>query len=130
MTTSTKETKQAVRERSNLHMDVPYFQVPNAIFDTENDLTPIQKLVWVYLCRRGNHGDIPFPSYNRIAKDCNVGRRTAMRAVQGLVGKNWLEKTTRHDPDDGGRQVTNTYHIVTPQCHQCHPRKNPLERTP
>jgi len=113
MTTTVEAKKaRATRELKKLHMEVPYFQVSNAIFDTENDLTPIQKLVWVYLCRRGNHGDIPFPSYKRIAKDCNLGRRTAINAVQVLVEKNWLEKTTRHEP--GSDYRTNEY-LVNPR---------------
>lgn len=133
------------RERNELRMDVKFFQVPNAIFDMENDLTPVQKLVWVYICRRGNQGTTAFPSYRRIAKDCNVGRRTAMRAVQVLVEKKWLEKTTRHH----GEYSTNIYHVkirggvtesppsatsVTPLVSPVSPkeeplRKNPIERT-
>jgi len=88
-------------------MEVKFFQVPNAIFDMENDLTPVQKLVWVYICRRGNQGTTAFPSYRRIAQDCNVGRRTAMRAVQVPVEKKWLEKTTRHH----GEYSTNIYQV-------------------
>jgi hypothetical protein len=95
-----------------LEMNIDFFQVPNEIFDKPNGLTSIQKLVYIYLCRKGNQGSVPFPSYQTIADGCGIGRRTAIEAVKILVERDWLGKTTRVEPGSGF--TSNTYKIKNP----------------
>jgi hypothetical protein len=52
--------------KQKIKMEVPYFQVPNAIFEMDN-LNLYEKSVYIYLCRCGNHGAQAFPSYQTIA---------------------------------------------------------------
>jgi DNA-binding Lrp family transcriptional regulator len=65
-----------------------YFQTPNAIF--EADLTIYQKMVYIYICRRGNQGGQAYPGYGRIAKDCGMSKPQAKRSVKALESKGYI----------------------------------------
>lgn len=87
-----------------VRMRVPYFQVPNAIFDAELD--PYEKLAYMYLARCGNHGGTSFPSYRTIAKKCSMSRRKAIDAVRTLEEQGFLTKERRRK---GDKNETNLY---------------------
>jgi len=91
-------------------MNVPYFQVPNEIF--EMGLSSYQLSAYIYLCRCGNHGGTAFPSYNTIARKSGMSKRKAMGVVKELEGMGLLVKTVR--PKGNKDNHTNIYEVVTP----------------
>lgn len=95
---------------SGIKMCVPYFQSPNDVF--EIGLNKHELLVYLYLCRCGNHGGKAFPSYNTMAEKCNISRRTAIYAVNSLVERGLLHKEKRSD--SGGKEnYSNIYTVET-----------------
>jgi DNA-binding MarR family transcriptional regulator len=100
-----------VGQVTRVKMDIPYFQTPNNIFDVEN-LTPQELLVYIYLCRCGNHGGQAFPSYQTIANKCKISRSTALRAVKSLYDKHLLSKRKR--PKSNRDNDTNIYYVLPP----------------
>ena len=82
-------------KNNGIRMDVPYFQVPNAVF--EIGLDKHELLIYFYLARCGNQGATAFPSYNTIAKKCGVSRSTAITAVKNLESKGIVEKEIRYN---------------------------------
>jgi len=95
-------------------MNVPYFQVPNAVF--ELDLKYYEKLVYMYLCRCGNHGGTAFPSYLQIAKKCGISKRTAINAVRTLENEGLIIKQKRQKTN--GEHTSNVYEVVTPSIYK------------
>lgn len=102
---------------------VPYFQVPNGIFDFDlnisdpktnlpRKLSPTEKLTYIYLCRCSNNGSTAFPSYNTIADKCGISRKTAMVAVKTLTDNNLISKQIRSK--DYKHSETNIYSINPP----------------
>lgn len=72
--------------------EVPYFQVENSIFDLKCPLKPNEFVVYLYLTRLTNSAqDAAYPSYNTIAKSCNISRRTAINTVENLKIMRLLE---------------------------------------
>ena len=100
-----------------IKFEVPYFQSPNGIFDLNLDLKPNAKLVYLYLCRCGNQGASAFPSYNKIAEACSIGRRTAIDCVQNLVDVNLLHKEGRKN--EKGEATSNLYIVNMPENSTC-----------
>ena len=95
----------------------------DAIFE-RHDLTTLQKLVYIYFCRRANNNGQSTPSYDDIAKDCGCHRSSAIEAVNtlgkmGLVVKHRRKRQNGSDtsnmyvvfppgsPFDGNREVIN-----------------------
>ena len=103
---------------NQVRMNVPYFQVPNNIFDAD-ELKDYEKLVYIYLCRCGNNGGQAFPSYNTIAKKCSISKRSAMRAVNRLIELNLVRKEIR--PKDNRDNETNIYVVYLPSDSQSPP---------
>ena len=87
-------------------MDVPFFQVPNAVFELA--LSPIEGFVYCYLARCGNNGKSAFPSYNTIAEKCGCSRRAAIKAVATLEMCGLIEKEVR---DKGFGFFSNVYRV-------------------
>jgi DNA-binding Lrp family transcriptional regulator len=77
-----------------IKMEVPYFQVPNAVFDAGLDKHEL--LVYFYLARCGNQGARAFPSYNTIAKKCGISRSTTIKTVKSLEQKQIVRKEIRY----------------------------------
>ena len=98
-------------EENEVRMKVPYFQVPNKIFDVE-ELGKCEKLVYMYLARCGNQGSKAFPSYKTIADKCSMSRRKAIDAVKELKELGLVEKQERKYKPDTNK--TNLYWINTP----------------
>ena len=86
--------------------EIPFFQVPNEIF--ECDLTSNEKIVFMYLCRCGNNGKKAFPSQQTIADKCSIGKSTAKRAVNALVDNNYIIKERRFKE---GYNKSNIYRV-------------------
>lgn len=108
-----------------IRMNVPYFQVPNSIFDLEiivsavedvrgrkmrvnREMRASEKLVYIYLCRCANQGSRAFPSYADIARKCGISKRTAIRAVEILRENGFLRKFSR-------QLQSNVYEVVDPE---------------
>ncbi len=108
-----------------IRMDVPYFQVPNSIFDLDiiisavedvrgrkmrinREMRASEKLVYIYLCRCANQGSRAFPSYADIARKCGISKRTAIRAIEVLRENGFLKKFTR-------RLQSNVYELAEPE---------------
>ncbi len=85
---------------------VPYFQTPNEIF--KMDLKTNEKLVYIYLCRCGNDGKNAFPSYQTIAKNCSIGKSTAIKCMNALVDKGLVVKQYRFKE---GENYSNVYKV-------------------
>ena len=88
-------------------MDVPYFQVPNSVFNAS--LTKYELLVVIYLCRCQNNRQLSFPSYETIARNCAISRRKAITTVRSLIQKNLLLKQVR--PNRYRKNYSNLYSL-------------------
>lgn len=86
------------------------FKVERALFDRD-DLTTIEKLIHVNLAMRADADSTCFPSYEKIASDCSISRRSAIRGVQTLER---LGLVVRHSEyNDSGRQRSNRFEVCT-----------------
>ena len=84
--------------------------LPNLIARTRL-LSPTDKLVWARLCQFAGENGICFPSFRRIAYEVGISRSGAIKSVNSLVDKGFLEK---HVPDNVslGNQKTNQYFFL------------------
>ncbi len=98
---------------TGIKMDVPYFQIPNAVFDVGMDKHEL--LVYFYLARCGNRGTRAFPSYQTIAKKCGVSRRTVINAVNRLKQKGIIHIQHRYNVDR--KQYYSNVYIVEHKLH-------------
>jgi len=98
-------------ERSKVKMEIPYFQVPNSIFDLDLRLNTYEKITYLYLCRCCNQGATAFPSYKTIGIKCGFSRITAIRSVATLIKAGLLEKETR---TDNVKNLSNIYILNQP----------------
>ncbi|MCL0101339.1 helix-turn-helix domain-containing protein, partial [Peptococcaceae bacterium] len=71
-----------------------FFIADNAIFDRK-DLSANEKLVYLYFCRRANNENKAWPSFQRVADDSGLSRRTVIDVIKKLINKSLLEKNTR-----------------------------------
>lgn len=85
-----------------------YFQAPNAIFKLK--INKHEQLVLLYLYRATHNNQEAFPSYNQIAKACNMSRPTAVDAIESLVKHGLIVKTPR--PKNNLDWQSNTYKIL------------------
>lgn len=95
-------------ENNKITMEVPYFQIPNDIF--EIGLDKYELLVYMYLARCGNQGQAAFPSYNKIAEKTGVSRRKAIDCVKSLEDKQLLIKEKRYN-HERQENYTNVYRV-------------------
>ena len=94
-----------------------FFQVPNEVFYLP--CTAYELLVYINILRRSNNGSEAFPSYTRIAIDCHMSRRSAIRAIRGLEAHGLLTKSSEH-------MQTNHYKLVTTGHHPSDTQSLPL----
>ena len=85
------------------------------VFHTEVG-DPMHKLVLLKLADNANDNGECYPSYHHIAKECEISKRTAMRAVDSLCEKGLLIKQSRY-LIGGKEQTSNFYVIVLPSLH-------------
>ncbi|MFX0834536.1 helix-turn-helix domain-containing protein [Escherichia coli] len=76
----------------------------------------MHKLVLLKLADNANDNGECYPSYHHIAKECEISKRTAMRAVDSLCEKGLLIKQPRY-LIGGKEQTSNFYVIVLPSLH-------------
>jgi len=67
-----------------------YFRVPNSVFDLGVSTSALVVLIYLYRCQ--NNKSEAFPSYNTIAKKCNIERRTAIRVINSLIDRGLIRK--------------------------------------
>ncbi|WP_251643990.1 helix-turn-helix domain-containing protein [Escherichia coli] len=82
------------------------------VFHTEVG-NPMHKLVLLKLADNANDNGECYPSYQHIAKQCEIGKSTAMRAIDALCEKGLLIKQPRY-LIGGKEQTSNFYVIVLP----------------
>lgn len=85
------------------------------VFHTEVG-DPMHKLVLLKLADNANDNGECYPSYHHIAKECEISKRTVMRAVDSLCEKGLLIKQPRY-LIGGKEQTSNFYVIVLPSLH-------------
>lgn len=86
-----------------------FFIADNAIF-TRKDITPFEKLTYLYLCRRADSEARSFPSYQTIANDCGYSKSSAIRFISNLIKKDLLKKTKRINKN--GDPTSNEYILL------------------
>ena len=89
---------------------IPYFQVPNAIFEV--GLNQYQVVVYIYLARCGNGNSKAFPSYQTIADKCGISKRKVIDTIAELEKFKLLKKTVRKSPKQGELHFSNLYTVV------------------
>ena len=82
------------------------------VFHTEVG-NPMHKLVLLKLADNANDNGECYPSYQHIAKQCEIGKSTAMRAIDALCEKGLLIKQPRY-LIGSKEQTSNFYVIVLP----------------
>jgi DNA-binding transcriptional regulator YhcF (GntR family) len=80
-----------------------------------NDLTSIEKLIYICLSNRADENGKCFPSVSTIAQDANCSDRTVHRALKVLIEK----KLVRSKPNYVGKnkRTSNTYTLVMTSVH-------------
>lgn len=89
---------------------VPYFQVPNAVFDGRWGLTIHEIAVYIYLCRCSNQGSDAYPSLLTIAEKTGMGRSKASETVKNLERKKLITIEKRF----GRSNIYQVYHQLEP----------------
>lgn len=88
---------------------VPFTRIPDAVLLDER-LTPIQFRIYVVIARRADRESASaFPSYETIAKDANISRRSAIAGVAKLVSFGYLAKRSLQSGQ--GDATSNLYTI-------------------
>ena len=72
-----------------------YFRLPNQIFG--EGLTTSEFVVYSYLVKCSDKNHQCFPSRRNIARECNISVSTVDKALNGLIDKCLIKKTTRYD---------------------------------
>jgi DnaD/phage-associated family protein len=88
---------------------VPFTRIPDAVL-LDGQLTPIQFRIYAVIARRaGRESASAFPSYNTIAEDAHISRRSAINGVKALVKSGYLAK--RPQESGQGDATSNLYTI-------------------
>lgn len=84
-----------------------YFILPNQIFD--EDLTTSEFVVYSYLEKCSDKSHRCIPSRRTIARQCNISVSTVNKALNGLIDKGLIDKTSRFDFSKEQQQLSNIY---------------------
>lgn len=84
-----------------------YFTLPNQIFD--EGLTASEFVVYSYLVRCSDKCHRCFPSRRTIVKQCNISVSTVDKALNGLIDKGLIDKTSRFDFSKEQQQLSSIY---------------------
>ncbi len=79
------------------------------VFHTEVG-NPMHKLVLLKLADNANDNGECYPSYQHIAKQCEINKSTAMRAIEALCKKGLLLKQPRYLI--GGKEQTSNFYVI------------------
>ncbi len=88
-------------------MNGNYFTLPNQIFD--EGLTASEFVVYSYLVKCSDKSHRCFPSRRTIARQCNISVSTVDKALNGLIDKGLIDKTSRFDFSKEQQQLSNIY---------------------
>src|SRR5262245_8015660 len=99
-----------------------WFRVSNDVVDVHGSrLGPVAGWVYVCLARHAGTTGYAFPSYDTIAREMGMGRRTVVRAIRTLESLGFVAVERQND----GRQ-SNRYRLLggagtapVPDMHQC-----------
>lgn len=121
--------------KGKIKFSTNFFQAPNKIFgktivapkeikrnkkvietiNIQRNINGNEIAVYLYLCRMANNNECTFPSYNTIAKNCGISRRTSIKCIEILFNNNLIIKKTRLNPySDELRNFSNVYEILEP----------------
>lgn len=89
-------------------MKVPFFQVPNSVFDSDLELSTYEKLTLVYLFRCSNQGSMAYPSLFTIANKTGMSKRKVSLVLDSLIQKQLLIK----EPRSGKSNIYRLLHDV------------------
>ncbi|HHY9708586.1 TPA: helix-turn-helix domain-containing protein [Escherichia coli] len=92
------------------------------VFHTEVG-NPMHKLVLLKLADNANDNGECYPSYQHIAKQCEINKSTAMRAIEALCKKGLLLKQPRYLI--GGKEQTSNFYIIVLPSLSCSGTKQP-----
>jgi len=87
-------------------MSIPAYEAAWKVYDIPSHL----KFVLVALADFANEDGLCFPSYETIAKRCNINRRMAIYSVKSLVKLGLVKKCKRYLHDTN---QTSNYYILT-----------------
>lgn len=98
-------------ENGIIENDIPYFMVPNEIFDKkiiikdnrtkeEREMDCQETLIFIFLLRCCNGGKKAFPSYKYIADRCKCSKRKAMYSIDNLYLNKFIIKKKRGNIED------------------------------
>lgn len=87
-----------------------WFTAPDALFDVR--VSPVAKLVYLYLCRMAGTDASSYPSRKRIAAHCSCSLTSLGRALRELAEAKMIEKNPRYR--DNGGQSSNLYLVREP----------------
>ncbi len=88
-----------------------WFACPNVIWEESDPLLDLYaKAIWTYLYRRAGPDGASWPSYKKMATDCGMSRRQAMRAVKTLIGWKFVRKKDR--VGSTGSRSSNSYELT------------------
>jgi DNA-binding MarR family transcriptional regulator len=86
-----------------------FFKGPNEVF--EIGLNPYQISVYLYLCRCGNDGKIPFPGLRTIEAKCGMSRPKVIKTLEELEALGLINKEKRVS---GSGNKSNVYTLHAP----------------
>lgn len=109
-----------------IRKDFGFHMSPNLIYDKRHDVYDVrkkeirnmnayEKVVLGYLLRCCNNGSSAFPSYNKIAEACSIGRMTAYRSIENLVHSGYVVRKSRGYNKENESQVkkySNVYEVI------------------
>ena len=64
--------------------------IPNVLLETDL-ISPVDKIVWGRLCQFAGENGVCFPSFSTIATKTAISRSGAIKSVNALVEKGFLE---------------------------------------
>ncbi|WP_131667412.1 helix-turn-helix domain-containing protein [Psychrobacter pygoscelis] len=92
------------------------FKLVAAVFDMKVG-NPLRKMVLIKLADQANDDGICWPSYESIAKSCEISRRSVVTHIQWLEDNNFLWVEKRYNSDEG-KNYSNRYHLTLSKAKQ------------
>ena len=83
-----------------------FSQIPNSAWGRQ-ELNIYEQSAYLYLCKCSNNGQEAYPSYAKIASQCRMSRKSAIKAIQGLESKGFIR--VEHRPRGNLDNETNIY---------------------
>ena len=98
----------------------PVLQAFDAL-PSRNGHRALAHAVLARLSDSANEKDMAFASYDSLARDCCISRRTAVAAIKSLVNLSLVQVQIRGIPGKRGGRTANAYRLsLEPEVHQAH----------